>query len=31
MGASWKINPGNIGSKDRVLEIIKAAKGNNWQ
>ena len=30
MGASClRINPGNIGSKDRVLEIIKAAKGNN--
>jgi len=30
MGASClRINPGNIGSKDRVLEIIKAAKDNN--
>ena len=30
MGASClRINPGNIGSRDRVLEIIKAAKGNN--
>ena len=30
MGASClRINPGNIGSKDRVLEIIKAAKNNN--
>ena len=29
MGASClRINPGNIGSKDRVLEIIKAAKNN---
>jgi (E)-4-hydroxy-3-methylbut-2-enyl-diphosphate synthase len=30
MGASClRINPGNIGSKDRVIEIIKAAKDNN--
>ena len=30
MGASClRINPGNIGSKDRVLEVIKAAKDNN--
>ncbi len=30
MGASClRINPGNIGSKDRVLEIVKAAKDNN--
>ena len=30
MGASClRINPGNIGSKDRVIEIIKAAKANN--
>ena len=30
MGASClRINPGNIGSKDRVLEIVKAAKNNN--
>ena len=30
MGASClRINPGNIGSKERVLEIIKAAKDNN--
>ena len=30
MGASClRINPGNIGSKDRVKEIIKAAKDNN--
>ncbi len=30
MGASClRINPGNIGSKDRVLDIIKAAKDNN--
>ncbi len=30
MGASClRINPGNIGSNDRVLEIIKAAKNNN--
>ena len=29
-GASClRINPGNIGSKDRVLEIIRAAKDNN--
>tara|TARA_B100000674_G_scaffold490597_1_gene506862 strand:- start:268 stop:1359 length:1092 start_codon:yes stop_codon:yes gene_type:complete len=30
MGASClRINPGNIGSKDRVLEVIKAAKDND--
>ena len=30
MGASClRINPGNIGSKDRVLEVLKAAKDNN--
>ena len=30
MGASClRINPGNIGYKDRVLEVIKAAKDNN--
>tara|TARA_B100000963_G_scaffold63401_1_gene51405 strand:- start:2322 stop:3407 length:1086 start_codon:yes stop_codon:yes gene_type:complete len=30
MGASClRINPGNIGSNERVLEIIKAAKDNN--
>ena len=30
MGASClRINPGNIGNKDRVLEVIKAAKDNN--
>lgn len=30
MGASClRINPGNIGTKDRVLEVIKAAKDNN--
>ena len=30
MGASClRINPGNIGSKDKVLEIVKAAKDNN--
>ena len=30
MGASClRINPGNIGGKDRVLEVIKAAKNNN--
>ena len=30
MGASClRINPGNIGSNQRVLEIIKAAKDNN--
>jgi (E)-4-hydroxy-3-methylbut-2-enyl-diphosphate synthase len=29
-GASClRINPGNIGTKDRVLEVIKAAKDNN--
>ncbi len=30
MGASClRINPGNIGSKGRVLEVVKAAKDNN--
>jgi (E)-4-hydroxy-3-methylbut-2-enyl-diphosphate synthase len=30
MGASClRINPGNIGSKERVLDVIKAAKDNN--
>tara|TARA_B110001452_G_scaffold30085_1_gene23596 strand:+ start:1332 stop:2426 length:1095 start_codon:yes stop_codon:yes gene_type:complete len=30
MGASClRINPGNIGSNERVLEVIKAAKDNN--
>ena len=30
MGASClRINPGNIGTKERVLEVIKAAKDNN--
>ena len=30
MGASClRINPGNIGSNDRILEIVKAAKNNN--
>tara|TARA_B100000963_G_C22589691_1_gene654875 strand:- start:358 stop:1443 length:1086 start_codon:yes stop_codon:yes gene_type:complete len=30
MGASClRINPGNIGTKQRVLEVIKAAKSNN--
>ena len=30
MGASClRINPGNIGSKERILEVIKAAKNNN--
>ena len=30
MGASClRINPGNIGNKQRVLEVIKAAKNNN--
>ena len=30
MGASClRINPGNIGSKERILEVIKAAKDNN--
>ncbi len=29
MGASClRINPGNIGSKDRILEVVKAAKDN---
>ncbi len=30
MGASClRINPGNIGSKEKVLEVVKAAKDNN--
>ena len=30
MGASClRINPGNIGSKERVLEVVRAAKANN--
>ena len=30
VGASClRINPGNIGSKDRIMEVIKAAKDNN--
>ena len=30
MGASClRINPGNIGSKDRIIEVIKAAKDYN--
>ncbi len=30
MGASClRINPGNIGSKERVLEVVKSAKDNN--
>ena len=30
MGASClRINPGNIGTKERILEVIKAAKNNN--
>ncbi len=30
MGASClRINPGNIGSKSRILEVVKAAKDNN--
>ena len=30
MGASClRINPGNIGSKEKILEVIKAAKSNN--
>ena len=30
MGASClRINPGNIGSKERLLEVVKAAKNNN--
>tara|TARA_A100001011_G_scaffold351453_1_gene391553 strand:+ start:383 stop:1477 length:1095 start_codon:yes stop_codon:yes gene_type:complete len=30
MGASClRINPGNIGSNDRVVEVVKAAKDNN--
>jgi (E)-4-hydroxy-3-methylbut-2-enyl-diphosphate synthase len=30
MGASClRINPGNIGSKERILDVVKAAKDNN--
>ena len=30
MGASClRINPGNIGNNDRILEVVKAAKDNN--
>ena len=30
MGASClRINPGNIGTNDRILEVVKAAKDNN--
>ena len=30
MGASClRINPGNIGSKDRILEVVQAAKDHN--
>ena len=30
MGASClRINPGNIGSKNRIIEVVKAAKDNN--
>ena len=30
MGASClRINPGNIGTNDKILEVIKAAKNNN--
>ena len=30
MGASClRINPGNIGSNQRILDVIKAAKDNN--
>ncbi len=30
MGANClRINPGNIGSKERILEVVKAAKDNN--
>ena len=30
MGASClRINPGNIGTNQRILEVIKAAKNNN--
>tara|TARA_B100001057_G_scaffold490384_1_gene578520 strand:+ start:1838 stop:2929 length:1092 start_codon:yes stop_codon:yes gene_type:complete len=30
MGASClRINPGNIGTKERILEVVKAAKNNN--
>tara|TARA_B100001121_G_scaffold309407_1_gene336169 strand:- start:3292 stop:4383 length:1092 start_codon:yes stop_codon:yes gene_type:complete len=30
MGASClRINPGNIGNKERILEVVKAAKDNN--
>ena len=30
MGASYlRINPGNIGTKERVIEVMKAAKDHN--
>ena len=30
MGASClRINPGNIGNRERIIEVIKAAKDNN--
>ena len=30
IGASClRINPGNIGSKERILEVVKAAKDHN--
>ena len=30
MGASCiRINPGNIGNRDRILEVMKAAKDHN--
>ena len=30
MGAAClRINPGNIGSKERILEVVEAAKDNN--
>ena len=30
MGASClRINPGNIGNKQRILDVVKAAKNNN--
>ena len=29
MEQAVRINPGNIGSKDKIKEVIKAAKNNN--
>ena len=29
MSQLFRINPGNIGSRERILEVVKAAKDNN--